>query len=49
MKLKIAVRVRPAMVALATTVALSAGAPPAVAAADIPRAAPIDDPEQYGD
>ena len=49
MKFKNAAHVRPAMIALALTVALSAGAPPAVAAADIPRAAPIDDPEQFGD
>jgi len=49
MKFKNAVHVRPAMIALAATVALSAAAPPTVAAADIPRAAPIDDPEQYGD
>ena len=49
MSFKNAAHVRPAMIALALTVALSAGVPPAVAAADIPRAAPIADPEQYGD
>jgi hypothetical protein len=49
MNFKNAVRLRPPMIAFVATVALSAGASPAVATAGIAKGAPIGDPGHYGD